>query len=59
MIINMMWLKPKISTNYNIRQLKQTAIIPEESYEYFLPFTLVNGLKKQLITWGFNPIKNN
>ena len=55
----MMWLKPKISTNYNIRQLKQTAIIPEESYEYFLPFTLVDGLKKQLITWGFNPIKNN
>jgi len=55
----MMWLKPKISSTNNTRQLKLTAIIPEESYEYLLPFTLVNGFKKQLTTWGFNPIRNN
>ena len=42
----MMWLKPKILCTCNTRQLKQTAIIPETSFnEYSLPFTLVNGLK--------------
>jgi len=41
----MMWLKPKILTNYNIRQLKQTAIKIRKLIEYLLPFTLVNGCR--------------